>query len=346
MDINNPEIQEKARSIYQDLLNTPSPTGCTEEIIEKLKNYFSDLNCHCSLSPTGKLFVQGTHNQERQRHILFLIHVDNIGLSVKNVEKNKINFCDLGAVSLINILGFRCTVHSEKYDEKYPGRIMAKTSSKIFDVEKVDEQKIDHKNVHVELFDDKKYEKVESGDIISLDSQLKFLDDNLVSSCGQDNKAGILALYMACWWLKKNDKNTNNFTIGFNTTEEIGEPIDTDSILKKPDICVIIDAIPRYEYLKNIKLEDVFIARHNKAGFYNKELRQYINKIAEIYHIKYQTGMLDRYACDGTVKSLKTGWDIPKILYGYPTDYVHQLETTSLVSILNCAKITAQLLID
>jgi putative aminopeptidase FrvX len=356
MDINSPEIRKRAIEFYKEILSIPSPVGHTENLINKIQKDFEEIGFKSLITPTGKLFVHlpGQTN----KHVLFLIHADNIGLMVKNIEKNKIFFIDKGAILLRTLLEKRCTIHSYSGID-YQGLITTKINSLILDVEKADEMIIDHENVYINLLDthnssDYDSTGIESGDVISINPEIEFLANDNIISRGQDNKAGVLAIYIASLLFKKNNTMPkSSITIGFNTTEEIGEPIQipdlrTISSIQNPsdfDYCGIIDAVPTYPYSK-MDLDHICIAKSDKPGIYNINLIKHISSIAEQTKILYLRALLIRYACDGTVMSFKAGFNVPLVLFGFGCDRVHQLEQTKLGTILNCAKITWHLLTD
>ena len=112
-----------------DLTGTPSPTGFTQAIMEKISSQLAQHSVEHSITPKGGLLVSldGTNNQA---HRFITAHVDTLGAMVRAVKADgRLKIDLIGGFSYNSIDGNYCQVHASRTNKTFDGTILMHQTS-------------------------------------------------------------------------------------------------------------------------------------------------------------------------------------------------------------------------
>ena len=109
--------------LFERLMQIPSPTGYTKDVINFLDEAVSDLGYETSRNKKGNLIV---HVKGLSAYTVGLsAHVDTLGLMVRSIKSDgSLAFTKLGGPLLATYDGEYCTVHTRD-GKKYTGTVLS-----------------------------------------------------------------------------------------------------------------------------------------------------------------------------------------------------------------------------
>lgn len=319
-----------------DLLNIPSPTGYTKEVVEYLDKELKLLGYEPKITNKGSILVEveGADN-ERQRHIT--AHVDTLGAIVRAVKADgRLKIDRVGGFTYNSIEGENCIIHVSKNGKKINGTIlMHQTSVHVYDNAYTAERNQDNLEVRIDekVTSEEETRKlgIEVGDFISFDPRVVLTESGFLKSRHLDDKVSAGILLNQLRKIKEEKIQLPHTTVfHFSTNEEIGYGANS-SISPKTveylavDMGAMGDDQQTDEYTVSICVKD-------SSGPYNYDFRNHLVKLAEENEIGYKLDIYPRYGSDASA-AMHAGYDVRHALLGAGIESSHSYERTHRDSI-------------
>lgn len=326
-------------STLRDLVNIPSPSGYTEDVISYVSKYLDELGVPYKLNRKGGLIASLKGDNDFQ-HRMLTAHVDTLGAMVKEVKKS-------GRLKLTNIGGFRwnavegeyCQIHTRN-GKVYTGTIVH-TKASVHVYREREERNADNMEVRVDVKVSSESEVrdlgIEVGDFVTFEPRFEVTPTDFIKSRHLDDKASVAILLQLLKLLKEDETVlpytthfliSNNEEIGYggnsNITEETFEYLAVD-------MGAIGEGQATDEYCASICTKD-------SSGPYNNKL---INKLVQCSNQEDAYYKLDIYPYYGSDASaaIRAGFDIIHGLIGPGIDASHSHERTHKDSLINTGAI-------
>ena len=311
-----------------ELLNTPSPTGYTDEAVWLLCRELERLGLTYELTRRGAIRARLPGRDARPARAV-VAHVDTLGAQVKAVkDTGRLELVPIGHWSSRFAEGARATVFSE--GGAYRGTILPlKASGHTFN-EEVDSQPVNWRQVELRIdavthsADDTRTLGVEIGDIVAIDPQPEFMDSGFIVSRHLDDKAGVATMLAAleCMIREQRVPTVDTWWL-FTIAEEVGH--GASSVLV-PDVASMVTVdngttAPG----QNSSEFGVTIAMADQTGPFDWHLTRKLVHLARDHDIPHQKDVFRYYRSD-SASALEAGADIRTALLTFGIDASHGYE--------------------
>nr|WP_147534634.1 M42 family metallopeptidase [Bacillus marasmi] len=327
--------------LIKQLVEIPSPSGNTSEVITFVEAYLNDLNVETRRNRKGGLIatIPGT---DQQNHRMLTAHVDTLGAIVKEIKSSgRLKLDLIGGFKYNSIEGEYCQVETST-GKIYSGTIlMHQTSVHVY--KDAGKKERNQENMEVRL-DEKVHNPqdvralgIEVGDFVSFNPRVEITPSGYIKSRHLDDKASVailLELIKQITTERIQLPYTTHFLISNN--EEIGYggnsniPPETVEYLAV-DMGAIGDGQATDEYTVSICAKDA-------SGPYHYELRKRLVELASANNISFKLDIYPYYGSDASA-AIRSGHDIIHGLIGPGIDASHAFERTHRDSIENTAKL-------
>jgi peptidase M42 family hydrolase len=311
-----------------DLLNTPSPTGYTDEAVWLLCRELERLGLDYEMTRRGALRAHLPGRTPKPARAI-VAHVDTLGAQVKQVKANgRLELVAIGHWSSRFAEGARATIFSES--GPYRGTILPlKASGHAFN-EEVDTQPVNWAQVELRIDavthgrEDTLALGVDVGDIVAIDPQPEFIDTGFIVSRHLDDKAGVATLLAALECMIREDRTPTVDTWWlFTIAEEVG--LGASSVLI-PDVAAMVTVdngttAPG----QNSSEFGVTIAMADQTGPFDWHLSRKLVQLARDHDIPHQKDVFRYYRSD-SASALEAGADIRTALVTFGIDASHGYE--------------------
>ena len=324
-----------------DLLNTPSPTGYTDEAVWLLCRELERLGLDYELTRRGAIRARLPGRDARPARAI-VAHVDTLGAQVKQVKDNgRLELVPIGHWSSRFAEGARCTVFSE--GRTWRGTILPlKASGHTFN-EEVDSQPVNWRQVElrIDAVTGDRSETlalgVDVGDIVSIDPQPELTDTGFIVSRHLDDKAGVATLLAALeCMVRENRIPTVDTWWLFTIAEEVG--LGASSVLV-PDVAAMVTVdngttAPG----QNSSEFGVTIAMADQTGPFDWHLSRKLVQLAREHEIPHQKDVFRYYRSD-SASALESGADIRTALVTFGIDASHGYERIHETALRDLARL-------
>lgn len=319
-----------------DLTATPSPTGYTQAIIQKISKQLAQQDVEHQVTPKGGVLVtlDGT---DTQAHRFITAHVDTLGAMVRAVKADgRLKIDLIGGFSYNAIDGNYCQVHASRSGQCFSGTIlMHETSVHVYKEARNGER--NQGNMEIRLDHEVKNPEdvaalgIAVGDFISFDPNVEITETGYIKSRHLDDKVSVALLLEMIGKVKAGEitlAHTTHFYISNN--EEIGyggnsniapEVVEYLAV----DMGAIGDDQTTDEYTVSICAKD-------GSGPYNLTLRNQLVALCEEQSIPYQVDIYPYYSSDASA-AMRAGVDVRHGLIGAGIDASHAYERTHAKSV-------------
>ena len=336
--ISLPKIDtEYMLKLLVDLLNTPSPTGFTNRVIERIEEALGSFQA-LQIEHTRKGALVATWPGARAEAPRALTaHADTLGAMVKEIKPNgRLKLTRIGSVIWNTVEGEGCTIFTRQSEQVRGSLLLTKASAHVFG-NKVGELKRDEETIEVRLdartnsVKETRSLGIEVGDFVAFDPRVeitngfirsRFLDDKACIACAlaavkaiQD--AGLLPL--------------QDTTLHFSNYEEVGHgaasgfPPDLTELVAV-DMAAVGEGQTSDEYHATLCVKD-------SNGPYHHDLSQRLLNLAEEHNIPYKVDIYPYYGSDGEA-FWRAGGDVAVALIGPGVDASHNYERTHLEALV------------
>lgn len=319
-----------------ELTGTPSPTGFTQAIMEKISSQLAQHSVEHSITPKGGLLVSldGTNNQA---HRFITAHVDTLGAMVRAVKADgRLKIDLIGGFSYNSIDGNYCQVHASRTNKTFDGTIlMHQTSVHVYKEARNGERNQDNMEIRLDHEVNSPEEVaalgIAVGDFISFNPNIEITETGYIKSRHLDDKVSVALLLELIEKVKAGEvtlAHTTHFYISNN--EEIGYGGNSniaDEVIEylAVDMGAIGDDQTSDEYTVSICAKD-------GSGPYNLQLRNHLVDLCEKHAIAHQVDIYPYYSSDASA-AMKAGVDVRHGLIGAGIDASHAYERTHAKSV-------------
>ncbi|HET7628460.1 MAG TPA: M42 family metallopeptidase [Bacillales bacterium] len=331
--VNDDEIVK----VIDELVNIPSPTGNTSEIIKVIDDRLRQFGVATKVTRKGALLAT-LQGEDDTRHRFVTAHVDALGAMVKQIKENgRLTLSRIGGFPWNHAEGEYCTIETSG-GKRYGGTIvMHQTAVHVY--KDAGEAKRNDENIEVRIDEKVRNAKdvrnlgIEVGDFVSFDPRFESTDSGFVKSRHLDDKASVAILLEVVRQLVENKIKlpytthfliANNEEIGYGANSNVSpETIEYLAV----DMGAIGDGQTTDEFTVSICAKDT-------SGPYHYGLRKHLVKLAEKHNIGFQVDIYPFYNSDASA-AVRAGHDIIHGLIGPGVDASHAYERTHRESLVS-----------
>nr|WP_233245720.1 osmoprotectant NAGGN system M42 family peptidase [Marinicauda salina] len=330
------------KDILQRLLETPSPTGYTDEIVRLCCKELADLGVEYELTRRGAIRAR-IPGEEQMPARAVIAHVDTLGAQVKALKENgRLEVVPIGHWSARFAEGARCTVFSIDHGA-FRGTILPlKASGHTFN-EEIDTQPVAWTNLEVrpdvvaESKADLEALGFHIGDFVAIDPQPEMLDNGFVVSRHLDDKGGVAAMFAALKALVEGDGKVPVDTYFLLTiSEEIGH--GASGILTKDITAMVTIDNGTQAPGQNSREFGATIAMADQTGPFDYHLTQKLLRLCEDENIDHQRDIFRYYRSD-SASAIESGEDVRTALLTFGIDASHGYERIHMHALHSVARL-------
>ena len=327
--------------ILRKLVETPSPSGYTNEVMKYISSYLDEINVDYVKTNKGAI-VATLLGDNNSSHRLLTAHTDTLGAMVKEIKSNgRIKLSLIGGFSWNAMEGESCFIHTSS-GKKIRGTILLhQTSVHVYKNSGAIERNAENMEIRV---DEKVFSKddtsklgIDVGDFVSFDPRFEETESGFIKSRHLDDKASTALLLQ----LMKNIKSANiqlPYTTHFyiSNNEEIGyggnsnipsEVVEYIAV----DMGALGDGQTSDEYTVSICAKD-------SSGPYHYELTRHLVDLAKEHNIGYKLDIYPYYGSDASA-AIRAGYDVKHALFGPGIESSHAFERTHIDSLKHSASL-------
>lgn len=327
--------QDYLLRVLNDLLQIPSPSGYTDQVVRFVCSELDNLGVPYELTRRGAIraLLKGKVAQPRKA---IVAHLDTLGAMVTRLKANgRLEITPIGHWSSRFAEGARVTIFSSKGPRR--GSILPLRASGHVYNEGIDEQPVSWEQVELRV--DEKVNSAEDlkeigfnvGDFVAIDAQPEFTKSGFINSRHLDNKAGVSALLNSARVVVNEGKELAvDCYLLFTISEEVGSGA---SAVLHGDVAemVSIDNSTLAEG-QNSSEFGVTIAMKDSTGPFDYHLTQKLIALCEDNDIEFARDVFKYYRCDAA-SAIEAGNDIRTGLVCFACDASHGYERSHLDSL-------------
>ncbi len=332
-----------------NLLNIPSPTGFTDQVVHYVSAELEHLGTPFELTRRGAIRAT-LEGKQRSPDRATVTHLDTLGAMVKSLKDNgRLEIVMIGHWSARFAEGARVTIYTD--NKFYRGTILPlKASGHVYN-EEVDTQPVSWDNLEIRV-DEKVQNKDDLnalgfnvGDYVAIDTNPEITESGFIKARHLDNKAGVACQLAA---IKAIQESGVSLPVDCHPLFTISEEEGTGaSSVLHGDVSSMV-AIDNSTVApgQNSKEDTVIIAMRDQGGVYDYHLTHKLINICEDEKIPYVRDVFKHYKSDAT-SAISAGNDIRTALICFGLDASHGYERTHIDSLksltqLICAYMTSE----
>ncbi len=333
------ETMEYIIKTIETLVNIPSPSGYTKEIMEFVRKEAEGYGYPCEYNQKGGLIISVPGKGHETLGLS--AHVDTLGAMVRSIDsEGTLKFTLIGGFTMHSVEGAYCKIHTRD-GRTYTGTILIKSSSvHSYDdartIERTDRNMLVRLDEIVKSKEDVLELGINSGDYISFDAKFQYTDTGFVKSRHLDDKASVAVLLGMLKEMSEQKLIPNKkLMILISNFEEVGFgashlPQEINEFLAV-DMGVIGDDLNGSEYTVTICAKD-------SSGPYDYEMTNRLISLAKEHGIDYVIDIFPHYGSDVS-SALRAGNDIRGALIGQGVHASHGMERTHRLGLENTLKL-------
>lgn len=326
-----------------ELLNIPSPSGFTDNIVHYTCALLDNLGIEYELTRRGAIRatlpgIEGSPDRA------VCTHLDTLGAMVKNLKTNgRLDVAPIGTWSARFAEGARVTIYTDEGPRR--GSILPlKASGHTYNKE-IDTQPVSWQNLEIRVdekagnLNDLIAQGFSVGDFVAIDPLPEFTESGFISSRHLDNKAGVAALLAAAKAvLESGRKLPVECHLIFTIAEEVG--VGSSGTLHG-DIAEMVSVdngtlAPG----QNTSEYGVTIAAMDSSGPFDYHLVKYLIDLCRRNEIPFSRDVFNYYRSDAA-SALESGNDVRTCLVCFGLDASHGYERVHRDSLHNLSKLLA-----
>lgn len=322
--------------LLKRLCETPGIPGREDAIRAVVREEMESLVDEMEVDALGNLI--GRKRGGGGPKVMFAAHIDEIGFIVKHIDDN-------GFLRLQQVGGFdprvlpaqRCYVHPRDGEPMLGVMALESKPIHLLAGDEMKAPKVDQIFVDVGLTGDEVKERVEIGDMITMDRTVERVGNNVIGKAFDDRISVFLMLEAAR--ALGEEAPQAEIILAATTQEEVGlRGARTAAYHLEPDIGVALDItlamdIPGAAPQDAVTRlgEGVAIKVMDSSHISNDKLVQHFKQLARDNDIAYQMEVLPRGGTDAGAMQLSRG-GMPAITISLPTRYVHTVNEMASVT--------------
>lgn len=323
----------------EKLVNIPSPSGFTKQVIQFVKEEVEGFDYHCEFNQKGGLIINVPGKQEETLGLT--AHVDTLGAMVRSIDDSgNLKFTLVGGYTLHSVEGCYCKIHTRD-NHTYTGTILIKSSSvHSYDdaktLERTDRNMLIRIDEIVKSREDVLALGINSGDYVSFDPKFEYTDSGFIKSRHLDDKASVGVLLGVLKDMSEQHLTPEkNLKILISNYEEVGfgaswVPEEISELLAV-DMGAIGDDLNGNEY-------SVSICAKDSHGPYDYDMTNRLIALAKEKELDYVVDIFPHYGSDVS-SALAGGNNIRGALIGQGVHASHGMERTHKSALENTRKL-------
>jgi endoglucanase len=337
----------RSRQFFEQVVNTPSPSGFEERVAEVVRDYASDFADQIRTDVHGN--VAAILNPHAETRIMLAGHMDEIGFIVHHIDEHgMLSFKTIGGHDPSIIVGQRVWVHGK---ERVPGVIGRKAIHLLTEEERRKRPELYELWIDIGAKDQADAESVvKVGDCATYQWEFQYLRGDRATARGFDNKMGTFIVMEALRLLKESgelDPHVGVYGVA-TVQEEIGlRGAQTSSYWIGAQVGIAVDVnhandIPGIQESRYGKLDVGSGPSVMRGANANPIVFDMITKAAAAEAIPYQVDVEPGgTGTDGNAMQLNRGGMAVGIM-GVPLRYMHTpCELLSVSDVVNCSRLMA-----
>ncbi|BCI56111.1 peptidase M42 [Mycolicibacterium litorale] len=318
------------------LLQTPSPTGRTDAVMQMIGETFKGFGLSFSLTRRGALIVE-LPGQSATTDRALVVHADTTGCMVRALKDNgRLEVIPVGTFSARFAAGARVRILCEDSDEFVTGTIMPLKASGHAFGDEVDTQPTDWD--HVEVRVDRKVScredlvrlGVRIGDYAPLMANPVLTEDGFVVSRHLDDKAGVAVVLTLIKNLTDNAVELpHRTTIMITISEEVGYGASTGLPDDIAELVTVDNAVCAPG--QHSREDTVTVPMSDLHGPYDYHLTRKLCRLADEEGIPLTRDVFRYYRSDAAA-AIEAGANTRAALVGFGVDGSHGWERTHIDS--------------
>lgn len=330
------EQQRYMISILERIVNIPSPSGYTKEVMDFLTQEAWAMGYPVEHNNKGGIIIKVAG---KSGEVLGLgAHGDTLGAMVRSVTKNGcLKIFPVGGYMMSTIEGEYCKIHCRRNGRTYTGTVLTtKPSVHVYDDCRTQERVAENMEIRIDeiVESDKEVEAlgIGAGDYISFDPRFEYTPSGFIKSRHLDDKASVAVLMTFLKYLHETGKQPEKtLKIIFTNYEEIGHgasfiPSDIQEFLAV-DMGALGDDLTGDE-------TKVSICAMDSSGPYDYDMTNRLIQIAEELGLGYAVDIFPHYGSDVSA-ALRGGNNIRGALIGQGVHASHGMERTHIQGMMN-----------
>ena len=324
------EIFEFAKNI----LNIPSPSGYTDNVINYIDEQIKTLGFSTSRTKKGNLLIEVKGKTNKTLGLSG--HVDTLGAMVRSINSDgDLKFTTIGGPIWPTLDGEYCTIHTRSGKE-YQGTFLSTSpSSHVYkdatSLNRTPDSMIIRIDEVVKSKEDTQKLGIAPGDFIFFDPKTTITESGFIKSRFLDDKISVSILFGLLTYLKKENITPNdNLIFIISTYEEVGHGAsyipDVDELIAVDMGCIGEDL--------SCSEQDVSICCKDSSGPYDYNIITKLVSIAEENKLNYATDIYPFYGSDVSAAQ-RGGKDFKGALIGPGVHASHGMERTHKDAILS-----------
>ncbi|OJZ74703.1 peptidase M42 [Mycobacterium paraffinicum] len=319
------------------LLQTPSPAGRTDAVMQLIGDIFDDFGVPFSLTRRGALTAELPGESATTDRAL-VVHADTIGCMVRRLKDNgRLEVIPVGTFSARFAAGARVRIFSDDPDEFITGTVLPLKASGHAFGDEIDLQPTDWE--HVEVRVDRQVHSREDlvrlglqiGDFVALIASPELTADGYIVSRHLDGKAGVaIALALAKNFAENKVVLPHRTMVMITITEEVGHGASHGLPADVAELVSVDNAVcaPGQHSIE----DGVTIPMADLHGPFDYHLTRKLCRLAEEQGIKCARDVFRFYRSDAAA-AIEAGAGTRAALVGFGLDGSHGWERTHLDSL-------------
>ncbi|MEF2965554.1 M42 family metallopeptidase [Paenibacillus sp. M1] len=328
--------------LLKKLLDTPSPSGFTRDIMNLIRTEAEKLGIPFSQNEKGGALLE-LKGRDSSRKIALSAHVDTLGAMVRAVNANgTLAITSVGGFMMNSIENEYCQIHT-RGGKVYTGTILSSHPSvHVYDDARTFKREEQNMEVRIDEVvagkDDVLKLGIAVGDYISFDARPVITPSGYVKSRHLDDKASVAALFGLLesskreGWTPKHD-----LVFLISNYEEVGH--GASWIPDGVNEMIAVDMGAMGDNL-SCKETDVSICAKDSSGPYDYEMTGRLIELAQELGIAYAVDIYPHYGSDASA-ALSGGHNIRAALIGPGVHASHAMERTHKQAVVNTARLLA-----
>ncbi|GIO84297.1 glutamyl aminopeptidase [Paenibacillus faecis] len=328
--------------LLKRLLDTPSPSGFTHDIMKLIRSEAEKLDIPFSQNEKGGALLS-LKGEDSSRTVALSAHVDTLGAMVRAVNANgTLAITSVGGFMMAGIENEYCQIHTRE-GKVYTGTILTSHPS-VHVYADARDFKREEKNMEVRI--DELVESKEDvlklgvsvGDFISFDARAVITPSGYVKSRHLDDKASVAALFgLLESSVREGWKPRHDLVFLISNYEEVGH--GASWIPGGVNEMIAVDMGAMGDNL-SCKETDVSICAKDSSGPYDYDMTGKLIRLAKELNIPHAVDIYPFYGSDASA-ALRGGHNIRAALIGPGVHASHAMERTHKQAIMNTAKLLA-----
>jgi peptidase M42 family hydrolase len=327
------------------LLDTPSPSGRTDDVMHLIGKELEHLGIPFTLTRRGALIADLAGEQKSPDRAV-VVHADTIGCIVKSIKPDgRLEIVSVGTFSARFAEGARVLIFTDDPDTTYTGTILPLKASGHRYGDEVDVQKAAWEHVEVRVDElvataaDVHALGIKIGDFLAMDALPQVTPSGFVKARHLDDKAGIAAALGAFKAVIDHDLALPvSAHLLVTIAEEVGLGASHGLHADVAEMLSVDNAVvaPGQASLET----GVNIAMQDSSGPFDYHLTRKLLRLCEDLGIPAQRDVYSHYRSDNAA-ALESGAETRTALVGFGVDASHGHERTHLDGIRNVSELVA-----